>query len=78
MRRISEVILAGKDNANTLEAAQEGEDDVAELLPSMFGMGEHRRPSFETLYVTPQPPSRWPALMRGNPQAASPRGRVRL
>ena len=62
VRRISEVILAGKDNANTLEAAQEGEDDVAELLPSMFGMGEHRRPSFETLYVTPQPPSRWPAL----------------
>ena len=62
VRRISEVILAGKDNANTLETAQEGEDDVAELLPSMFGMGERRRPSFETLYVTPQPPSRWPAL----------------
>ena len=62
VRRISEVILAGKDNANTLEGAQNGEDDVAELLPSMFGMGEHRRPSFETLYVTTQPPSRWPAL----------------
>jgi arginine decarboxylase len=62
IRRISEVILAGKDNANTLEGAQNGEDDVADLLPSMFGMGEHRRPSFETLYVTTQPPSRWPAL----------------
>ena len=62
VRRISEAILVHRDTAGTLEAAQEGELDEADLLPQGFGRGERRRPSFETLFVTNLPPARWPSM----------------
>ncbi len=63
VRRISEAILVEADTANTLERAAEADgDDEIQFVPSVLGGGERGRPSFETLFVTAQPASRWPAL----------------
>lgn len=62
-RRISEAILLHNDKADVLEGAADPSDSSSiELVPSILAPGEHRRPSFETLFVTAQPQSRWPAL----------------
>ena len=63
VRRISEAILMNADTANTLERVDEGDGgDAVDFVPSVLGGGERGRPSFETLFVTAQPASRWPAL----------------
>lgn len=63
VRRISEAILMDADTANTLERVSEGESDgLVEFLPSVLGSADRGRPAFETLFVTAQPASRWPAL----------------
>lgn len=63
VRQISDAILANRDNADTLAQGMAGAgDELPDILPSGMGQGDHRRPSFETLFVTLQPPSRWPAM----------------
>ena len=63
VRRISEAILMEADTANTLERVNEGEgEDSVDFVPSVLGRADRGRPSFETLFVTAQPASRWPAL----------------
>lgn len=63
VRQISDAILTNRDNAETLSQGMAGaSDEMPDILPSGMGAGEHRRPSFETLFVTLQPPSRWPAM----------------
>lgn len=65
IRQISDAIVTGRDNADTLAQAMArggNDEDVPDILPGGFGSGETRRPSFETLFVTLQPPSRWPAM----------------
>ena len=62
VRRISEAVLLNRDLAENLEDVRESDAEVAELLPNVFGFGAHRRPSFETLFVTAQPQARWPEL----------------
>ena len=60
VRQISDAILASRDNADTLAQGMAGAgDELPDILPSGMGQGDHRRPSFETLFVTLQPPSRW-------------------
>lgn len=62
-RRISEAILLNNDKAGAVEGGGELADlDSIDLLPSILGRTDRGRPSFETLFVTAQPPSRWPAL----------------
>src|SRR5688572_1182438 len=62
IRRISEAVLMNRDLSETTEESGAGGQDVTELLPSAFGFGDHKRPSFETLFVTAQPQERWSAL----------------
>ncbi|MBB4042061.1 arginine decarboxylase [Microvirga flocculans] len=62
IRRISEAVLMNRDLTESTDESGAGETDFAELLPNAFGFGEHKRPSFETLFVTAQPQERWPAL----------------
>ncbi|MCP8937921.1 decarboxylase [Alsobacter sp. SYSU M60028] len=58
-RRISEIILTNRGHGEAMEDL--ADEDSADILPGAMG-GEHGRPSFETLFVTAQPASRWPAL----------------
>src|SRR5205085_6806443 len=62
IREISEAILGNRDNATTLAEATSPVEDQPDLLPSQFGGGKDQRPSFETLFVTQQPRTRWPAM----------------
>ncbi|MEP9375891.1 decarboxylase [Aquabacter sp. CN5-332] len=61
IRQISEAIITARENADTLAHAGSGEE-MPELLPGAFAAEERGRPSFETLFVTLQPPARWPAM----------------
>lgn len=61
-RRISEIILLDGGMPETLEATDGTEPEGLDVLPTVLGGGGHRRPHFETLFVTEQPPQRWPAL----------------
>ena len=64
VRRISDVILT-RSYAREAEAEPRDEDSDAlpDILPSVLGNGEARHhPYFEVLFVSPQPPARWPAL----------------
>ena len=60
-RQFSDAILTGAYHADS-EPGSEGTDSLADVLPSVVSGREGRRPYFEVLLVTPQPPSRWPAI----------------
>jgi len=62
-RRISEVILLDGGMPEGLEASEGSEPDGLDIMPTVLGDGGNRRPHFETLFVTEQPPHRWPALI---------------
>ncbi|MHB2168516.1 decarboxylase [Alsobacter sp. R-9] len=61
VRRIADAILIGRHDA-TLEAGDDA-SDTANFLPSVVQPRDGDRPYFETLFVTAQPPARWPALV---------------
>jgi arginine decarboxylase len=63
-RRISNALLtrAYRDHPGDWDADEKNAGEVADMLPPTLGEGAHRRPYFEVLFVTSQPPSRWPAL----------------
>ena len=62
VRQISEAILTNRESGDTSAQGASSGDETLDLLPSAFGRRDQRRPSFETLFVTLQPPSRWPAM----------------
>jgi arginine decarboxylase len=62
-RRIAEAIMTNGEVALAREEGSDGEDDAPDFVPSVLGGGRHHRPSFETLFVTVQPASKWPALI---------------
>lgn len=62
IRQISEAIITSRENADTLTQAGGVSEEMPELLPGGFAAGERGRPSFEALFVTLQPPARWPAM----------------
>ncbi|WP_246737500.1 decarboxylase [Nordella sp. HKS 07] len=61
--RFANAILT-KAYSHQVETDQAGEsgDALPELLPSVIAGRDARRPYFEVLLVTPQPPSRWAVL----------------
>ncbi|WP_127091607.1 decarboxylase [Aquabacter cavernae] len=60
VRSLSDAIISGHERGEALaEAAGEAED----LLPFTRGDTGQKRPSFETLFVTAQPSTRWPAMV---------------
>ncbi|MCU0790082.1 MAG: beta-eliminating lyase-related protein, partial [Nitratireductor sp.] len=59
-RRIAESVMTGGELE--MDASEVGTDDSLDLVPSVLGGLHHRRPSFETLFVTAQPQSRWESL----------------
>ena len=59
-RAISEAILIGGELADPRSDAASTE--MPDFVPNVPEGHATRRPSFETLFVTLQPPSRWPAL----------------
>jgi arginine decarboxylase len=62
-RGISEAILVDGESADALQTPGDGtEGKPFQFTPSVLSTGEHRRPYFETLFVTEQPMERWPAL----------------
>jgi arginine decarboxylase len=62
-RGISEAILVDGETADALSSSGDAaESKPFHFMPSVLSSGEHRRPYFETLFVTEQPPERWPAL----------------
>ena len=61
-RRISEAVVLNKDSATNLEVGGDKDEAWTDLLPDAFGRGDRKRPSFEALFVTNQPESRWPTL----------------
>jgi arginine decarboxylase len=62
IRQISEAVVTNREIVDTSAQATGSGDEIPDLLPVGLGVREHRRPSFETLFVTLQPRSRWPAL----------------
>lgn len=62
-KRISEAILTHRDPVELHEWDAESRDgDLPDIVPSVLRRRGAQRPSFETLFVTAQLPSRWPAL----------------
>jgi arginine decarboxylase len=62
-RRISEVILVEGDPSDMLDApAEQADRDAPALIPTVLARTQHRRPYFETLFVSEQAPERWPSL----------------
>ena len=63
VRRISDTILT-RSYAHEAEAGYRDEDAdaIPDILPSVFGKTSVHRPYFEALFVSPQPPVRWPGL----------------
>ncbi len=59
-KRIAEAIMTGGEIAAEGEEAGE---EFSDLVPSVLGGVHPRRPSFETLFVTVQPASKWQALI---------------
>ena len=59
-RAISEAILIGGELADPRSDAASTE--MPDFVPNVPEGHATRRPSFETMFVTVQPPSRWPAL----------------
>jgi arginine decarboxylase len=62
VRRISEVILADGDPSEALEVRPEQTEGELSLVPTVLAEAKRRRPYFETLFVSEQPPQRWPSL----------------
>jgi arginine decarboxylase len=63
VRRISERILVDGDPSEALELTPEqAEREVPGLVPTVLAEAERRRPYFEALFVSEQPPERWPSL----------------
>ncbi|WP_348644657.1 decarboxylase [Starkeya sp. ORNL1] len=62
IRQISEAVVTNREIMDTSGQSTGSADEIPDLLPVGLGVREHRRPSFETLFVTLQPRSRWPAL----------------
>ena len=64
VRRISDAILT-RSYAHEAEAGSRDDDADAmpDILPSVFGKAAAHRPYFEALFVSPQPPARWPGLV---------------
>lgn len=62
-RRIADAILTGHETPEHIERDLEASDaEALEILPSVLKRRGTHRPSFETLFVTAQPASRWAAL----------------
>jgi arginine decarboxylase len=51
-----------RQHAGEASAGENGEDNLAELVPSTLGRAETRRPYFETLIVTGVPATSWQGL----------------
>lgn len=64
IRGISDAILTGSyaHRADAVPGADGGEDQP-DFLPSVISGRTGTRPYFELLIVSPQPPSRWPAIV---------------
>ncbi len=45
------------------QGGEEADEEFPDLVPTALGGGKHHRPSFETLFVTAQPASKWQALI---------------
>ncbi|GGF66805.1 decarboxylase [Azorhizobium oxalatiphilum] len=62
IRRISEAIVTRHEHADSMGTSGTDSEAFEDLLPVSLVGGARRRPSFETLFVTAQPPSRWGAM----------------
>ncbi len=63
-RRISETVLTG-GMGHEIDHEDGGRDDdsLPEIMPSVLGGRDVHRPYFEVLFVSNQPPVRWPAII---------------
>ena len=63
VRQYADAILTGRYTQLTeADGSAEGSDALPEVLPSVIAGRDTRRPYFEVLLVSPQPPARWPAI----------------
>jgi arginine decarboxylase len=63
VRQYGDAILTGRyTQMSEADGSSEGGDALPELLPSVIAGRDTHRPYFEVLLVSPQPPSRWPAI----------------
>ncbi len=64
VRRISDAILTRllRPRGRSARPRDDEADALPDLLPSVLGRAETHLPYFEVLFVSPQPPARWPAL----------------
>ena len=63
VRQYADAILTGTfTQMSESDGSAEGSDALPELLPSVIAGRDVHRPYFEVLLVSPQPPSRWPAI----------------
>lgn len=63
VRQFADAILTGRyTQMSEADGSAEGSDALPELLPSVIAGRDTHRPYFEVLLVSPQPPSRWPAI----------------
>jgi len=63
VRQYADAILTGRYTQLTeADGSAEGSDALPEVLPSVIAGRDTRRPYFEVLLVSPQPPSRWPTI----------------
>ena len=62
IRRFSDAILTGAYSSQAERGEANDDDDVLQdVLPTVISGRDARRPYFEVLMVSPQPASRWPA-----------------
>ena len=63
VRQYADAILTGRyTQMSEADGSAEGGDALPEVLPSVIAGRDTRRPYFEVLWVSPQPPARWPAI----------------
>jgi arginine decarboxylase len=63
VRQYADAILTGRyTQMSEADGSAEGSDALPEVLPSVIAGRDTRRPYFEVLLVSPQPPARWPAI----------------
>jgi arginine decarboxylase len=63
VRQYADAILTGTfTQMSESDGSTDGSDALPELLPSVIAGRDVHRPYFEVLLVSPQPPSRWPAI----------------